>query len=153
VHLVAVDPGEKYCGVAWFVGDPAWRCTSVETFDPAGCVDLLWAQMRGVHLSLHIDLLVIEEYRIYPGHDDYSDVGTVKVIGALEHMARQCGIKVVLQPARIQKIMRPRLKVRGIDLVPGTDALSRGTSHNHVNSAQFHGWYNILKPPTHGSGQ
>lgn len=132
--FIAVDPGEKHCGLAWFDDNPSWHCTSVLTLDPDQCVDRLWRMMDSPYRP---DFLLVEEWRIYPGQDDYGTCGTAEVIGALRHKARQVGLAFLTQPARVMKPTAARMRRHKISMLPGTA---------HTNSAQLHGWHRLLRP-------
>lgn len=135
MRFTAVDPGDKYCGIAWFEPDP-WRCVSCITVDPAECVDRLWRQLENQVYGP--DRLVVEEYRIRPNEgNEWSTCETIKVIGALEHKARQCGVPFDLQTSRILVPTAARVRRQGIQILAGTA---------HTDSAQLHGWHRILNP-------
>ena len=132
--MLAIDPGDTFCGWALFLDGV---CERVGTYQPEGLLD--WVSDIGFELNI----LVIEEYRLYPDKaaaQAYSSFPTVETIGALKFIARQHDIRIVMQPAAAK---RP---ARGISAAKKIRMLSseRGQSI-HAKDAELHGVYWTIK--------
>jgi hypothetical protein len=132
---VSVDPGEKFVGLAY------WRaldgvCLHAKVVSPDEAVDMLWTQLE----TSVLERVVMESWRNFGAEVTWSTCGTVEVIGAVKHKARQKSIEVVMQPSTILRPGRARMQAHGVafpDLshIPAKD-------RNHAESAVIHGnWY------------
>lgn len=102
VNLVAVDPGEKYIGIAHFDAVHDIKCADwAMTIDPHQAVPMLWQYMD----DRRIDHLVVEEWRIQPGNlgAAWSTCFTAEVIGALRFYAQKLGVPFDTLPPRVKK--------------------------------------------------
>lgn len=120
-RILAIDPGET-CGYAkFFDGEP----TIVDQ-----CKDI--TEVIFEHPSP--SLIAYEDYRIYPGklrQHSFSEVPTLKVIGAIEYICKQRNIKAIPILASTAKgfVTNKRLKEWGFyqkGLRHGMDALRLG---------------------------
>lgn len=127
--LIAVDPGEKHVGIARFSqlnGEP-YSLNEAFTTAPQRAIDLLWLLMeRGAFQHV-----VVEEWRVYPGHSVWSTCETAEVIGALRHKARWCNIPFYTLPARVKKPAAGWCRVNQIK--------SKGDTV-HAKDAELIGW-------------
>ena len=103
-QLLAIDPGGAHCGMAWYQDG---TCVRVEEHTPDVCVDLAHHWM----LQPHAQVLIIEEFRLYPWMADtqsFSTFATVEIIGALKTARRWVAphIELVMQPASIKQPTR-----------------------------------------------
>jgi hypothetical protein len=141
--IIAIDPGEKHCGVAVFVavmgedGQPRLECRLTTEHTPEGMLDSLkvWSALYG-NSKLGFDVMVVEKFVLYPEKAAslaWSEMRTVEVIGVLRERCRCEGVPFVLQPASIKKATEGMLRSRGIALK------SRG-SGGHAKDAELHGW-------------
>lgn len=175
--LLAVDPGDRHCGLARFKVRPGptdkdrWRArlTWSTELTPAQLVAVMenqaWpdAALRDLpELTPEtIDVLVVEEFRLYPWmarEQGYSDFKTPRLIGKLELLADWAGVPLYLQGASIKKpsVATARRLVMDCDR-PGEDLpeLVKLTSgrydfvgrNQHVRDAIAHGWYWLLHHP------
>lgn len=135
IRVVSIDPGEKFVGIAlWTRGQVVWA----EVMPPDEAVDWVWAHLDG----RDFERVVMENWRNFGSQVTWSTCGTVEVIGAVKHKARQCGIPVTLQPSTILRPGRARMSAHGVafpDLshIPAKD-------RNHAESAVIHGaWWHL----------
>lgn len=113
IDIFAVDPGEAWCGFAWFhlvrpgphqcdcpfgcSSNGAVRLLQCLTFRPPDeCFDYL-------DTNLHrASVLVLERFRLYPWmarQQGFSSFGTAESIGVIKRIARRLDVPVVLQDA------------------------------------------------------
>lgn len=169
IRLIAVDPGDRHCGVASFSVSQARtaRCERSIEVTPATLVDLFEQDMfhkigqveRGVLSPEPVDVFVVEQFRLYPWmarEQGYSDFPTSRLIGKLEYLAERSGTRLYLQGADIKKRSIAQVR-RWVDDVPppqrGSDPeivrLSSGRydfvgRNQHCRDAVAHGWYWLL---------
>lgn len=64
-NLIAIDPGDRWTGVAFFVEDPeeenGWYCADAQEFDPQEFEDALAETV----LAGDVDIVVYERWRLY----------------------------------------------------------------------------------------
>lgn len=126
VKVLAIDPGAKHCGLAWFDGN---KCVRSATRSPAELYTLL---ERTNHT-----LWVCEEYRIYKWQvQAFDPVLTVERIGVIKYLAKKRGRQLFMQPAMIKKVTRGHLNALGIKHLPGTI---------HAHDAELHGYHFLMK--------
>lgn len=85
--LVAIDPGDKYCGVAFFERDKeskyGWTCVHAQEYDPDQfCFDLAETIIDG-----DIEYIVYERFRLYADKamlQTGSEFKTAQVIGVIK---------------------------------------------------------------------
>lgn len=144
--IIAIDPGEKHCGVALFTismepdGLPECDCTFTTEHTPEGLFDSLkaWGALKG-NSKGGFDVFVVESFRLYPekmASLAYSELRTVEVIGVLRERARQEGVAFITQPASIKKATEGQLRSRGIKVMGKGD---------HARDACLHGYHYWLK--------
>lgn len=158
-RILAIDPGEKHCGLAEFVErSDDWECVRVYELGPDECADRVASLLIGAQLN-H---LVIEEFRIYPDKAlslSYSEVRTAQLIGVLRYLhriarmaqvdvdtgeIRQLGEQEVvcelrMQPAAIKAATVAILRKQGVE-----SEAKRTRSGDHCFDAETHGWHYIL---------
>lgn len=175
--LLAVDPGDRHCGLARFkvrpgsTVDDRWyaKLTWSTELTPRQLVAVMESQAwpDAVLADLpeqrpeSIDVLVVEEFRLYPWmarEQGYSDFKTPRLIGKLELVAEWAGIPLYLQGASVKKlsVAASRRLVMDSDL-PGDERpelvkLVSGRydfvgRNQHVRDAIAHGWYWLLHNP------
>lgn len=128
--LLALDPGET-TGWALFrdgtlTGAGQFRVSSVTVFDR------LFDRFQP-------DQLVVEQYRIYPWRSkqhQWSDVPTLRYIGAIQHAAALRGIPIHFQMAQLVKVFCTNTKLKQWGL--HKDGLK------HADDAIRHGCYYLL---------
>lgn len=159
MRILAIDPGETHCGMAYFEDDDdAWHVVSSWEERPEECFNTAYRFMTEEGL----DVLVVEEFRLFPWKSQqqgFSQLKTVETIGVLRYLHRRaCELieasnnvksnvgkwsepqtlpKWIEQGSSILKPTRAICKAKGIRRVRG--------SNDHEASAQIHGWYYILK--------
>jgi hypothetical protein len=140
--ILAIDPGEEHCGIAVFRAGEKVECVWAGEKKPTDLYDwldvgvALWARD-----DLRWDVLVVEEFRLYPAHakaQAWSRFGTVEVIGVLREWARREGVEVVLQPASAKKVTNAILRKHKVVLK------SRGHG-SHARDAEVHGWHYLIR--------
>jgi hypothetical protein len=102
INLVAVDPGDIHQGVASFE-------LSDRTIIRHWTRDLTSEALFGLVELAPIDVLVVEEYRLYPEfarQQGYSDFPTCETIGVLKYLACKRSIPIYMQGASIKKKSR-----------------------------------------------
>lgn len=88
--LVAIDPGDTYCGVAFFSeGDVkyGWECVDAEEFDPLEFADAFAESI----IDGDFDIVVIERFRLYADksrEQTGSEFETAQLIGILKWLVR-----------------------------------------------------------------
>jgi hypothetical protein len=129
MNILAVDPGDSHVGTA--VSDPG-GITAVEF----SAKDWLQVFMETVS---EYDLVVIEEFKLYPGSApalSWSQLDTVKMIGAMEWIARCSGVPIVLQSAAVKIPTRAQANARGIEWK---------NKSGHASDALLHLYYYMLR--------
>src|ERR1017187_9871856 len=107
MRILAVDPGDSHVGCALYA-DGEVTAAEVNEAD--------WLP-RFAELVETLDLVVIEEFRLYPGSApalSWSPMKTVKMIGAMEWIATCAGVPITLQSAAVKIPTRAQCKARGI---------------------------------------
>ena len=119
---VSIDPGSVHVGMAWWRGA---EIDHIEERTPVTSMTDLVAECP--------QMLVIEEFRLYPTHAQTltgSTMGTSQVIGAMTWWARQ--LPVYMQPAAIKIPTRALIKLNG-DQTPAGSI--------HAQDAFLHGYH------------
>jgi len=132
MKMMAIDPGDVHCGWALFEDG---QCYKVGTFIPEDLLNMVTDMLA----DGDIDVLVVEEYRLYPDKaktQSYSDFPTVETIGALKYLARTRGILIVMQPAAAK---RPATGFASAMKIPML-SYQKGQSR-HAKDAELHGIY------------
>src|ERR1017187_2812754 len=107
--VIAVDPGDAHVGVA------IWRNRKVCAAEYAA--DMCLGKFS--HLILQLDVVVVEEFRLYPGKasaQSWSPMATAEMIGAMKWIASCAGVPITLQSAAVKIPTRQQCKARGIDV-------------------------------------
>ena len=86
--------------------------------------------------SLNVEQVVVEEYRVYPGQNTWSEVETTWLIGVILYHSRKLGIPVKRQKAAVKKPTFALLAARGTPL--------RGDTQ-HARDAEAHGWRWVMR--------
>lgn len=149
MNLWAIDPGGEHVGIAQFSDYPAgpeagggslgtWQCDLAWETDPSDAIDAI----RRVLPTL--DILVVEEFRLYPDRalaQTGSTMPTCELIGQIKLLHRYEGTGALfLQPAAIQEPTAGVLRRRGIR------STAKGTRAGpHALSAELHGWCWLLR--------
>lgn len=148
--LIAIDPGDKHAGIAWFEDD---QCVMAGELDPDVCLDYLVAALKGEEfkrapfggqIPTDPDVLVVEEYRLYPWRTQaqgFSIMSTAEMIGQIKLVYRlfaQEGVLLVMQGSSILKPTAKIAAARGIQ----SKARELGAGP-HARSAELHGVYAI----------
>lgn len=88
--IIAVDPGDKYVGVAFFEradNEYGWECVDCQQTDPETFLDSLPETL----VSGDLEVLVFEIFRLYPDlaqKQQGSEMETSQMIGAIKWMVR-----------------------------------------------------------------
>lgn len=139
--ILAIDPGEVHCGMAYFEDDnESWHLVSSWELEPNDCE---WTAFRMI-TEENLDTLIVEEFRLYPWKSEqqaFNQIRTVEVIGVLRflygravELGHECKWKE--QGASIKKPTAAIINAKGIKAMKG--------SNRHMKDAQLHGWYHIL---------
>lgn len=128
--LLCLDPGET-TGWAIFrhgklTGAGQFRVTRLELFDQ-------------LVTKFNPDMMIIENYRVYPWllkQHSWSEIPTLRYIGALQHIAALRGTPVRLQMAQLVKTYCTNPKLRQWGLYR--------EDKKHANDAIRHGCYFLL---------
>ena len=134
-YLLAIDPGEVHTGFALFRADVGndrpwvWKLRDAWTIDGRELAEDRIVEM--LH-DLPVEQVVIEEFRIYPGQNTWSEVQTAWLIGVVLHHCRRLGIPIKRQKAAVKKPTFAILRSRGTPL--------RGDTQ-HAKDAEAHGWF------------
>jgi hypothetical protein len=90
--LIAIDPGDRYVGVAFFTEDPdeehGWYCADAQEFDPREFEDGFAESI----VNNEYDYVVIERFRLYKDKamlQTGSEFETSQLIGALKFIVRK----------------------------------------------------------------
>lgn len=145
VRWLSIDPGET-TGWALWEGDQLVEAGQAELphfLDDVG--DSLGVgygdstlNVEGAYLFQNVGLLVIERFALYPwkaSQLDFDEMRTSQGIGTLRWIAKQAGVRVVMQPATIK---RPALEGGARELF-----FHPLYENRHANDAIMHGWYFI----------
>lgn len=134
LNLLAVDPGERFVGMAWFYKGEYVHC---DTMSPDDAVDKAWNQIEMEAL----DVVVAEAWRNYEGGNvTWSECRTAEIIGALRHKCRLHDVEFITQPATIKRPADGRMEYHQLtfpDLrsIPASERV-------HAMDAIRHGcWY------------
>lgn len=146
--ILSIDPGDRHVGMAMFRDRiPKPTCLWAAEVTPVECMLLVrdWVE------DSVLDLIVVEEYRLYPWELDsqaWSDLPTARMIGAIQAIAwlwnEDRPVPIHMVPASAKDPMRAQLRPRKIELhyVKGPD----GKRSGHADDAQLHGWHYLLNP-------
>lgn len=129
MRVFAIDPGDRHVGFA------SWHRLERLAYE----VDAAEAVSRLEQILGRGDLLILEEFRLYPekaAAQSYSPMETSQMIGAMKLVARQKGADVVEQGAGIKKATRAQLRARGIKQVG---------EGGHARDAELHLLHYLLK--------
>jgi hypothetical protein len=133
MKLLAIDPGEKYCGVALFTYDlNDILAVLTATWDP----ETLYRKLE--HAVL-LDRVVLERYVIYPWalkQHGFASVPTIEVIGVVKHLCKKTGLPITLQNASIKKQAEGMLRLGGLEVLGST---------RHERDAYLHGMFWLQK--------
>lgn len=146
-YVLAIDPGDVHCGMAWFNAED--RCVWVEEMAPDECVDYVrnWLVKDGRHL-------VFEEFRLYPWlaeQQAFSEMGTAQVIGAIKTVFRWYAgpaSSLTQQPASVKKPTEGIMRARGI-----TRLAVESSAGVHCADAELHGYYYLNNPTNKGASK
>ena len=117
------------------------NCYHVEELRPAAALIVV----EGVLQAKAIDVLVVEEFRLYPhkAKDQiWSTFPTCEMIGAIKYIHAKWGqgCKLAMQSATIKDPMFKQLRARKIK----SQAKKQGVAGQHVLDAECHGYYWLL---------
>lgn len=131
--VIAIDPGEKHCGLAVFVDG---QTRLAQTLPPDGMLSWLESELR--RKPGRPMVVVIEEFRVY---DDkpmtWSDCRTIEVIGVVAWLCARHGVELVRQPAHLKKPTAGHVRHRGVTLIGDTV---------HARDAELHGYHYLWAP-------
>jgi hypothetical protein len=147
---ISVDPGESVgwalwekeklitagTGELWAFGDSVFRAVFGDALENELMDDELAVLFDG------IELMVVEDFRIYPwvakaGGLNFDPVRTARLIGAFTIIGRQSGIPMVLQPAKIKE----RAEAAGAERL----FYAPLNENRHANDAMRHGVYYVAR--------
>lgn len=140
VRMLAIDPGSVHCGMAQFVGE---RCVRAWEVKPYECLLAVqeWLDQDA------LDVLVVENFRLYGNralNQINSELGTVRVIGALEFIHAWWGTeRVKLDVTQMASILDPTKKILKAKKV--VSQAKRSKAGEHALSAELHGYHFLLK--------
>lgn len=134
MFYLAVDPGDKHVGVAWW--DPDYPDRHARQWEADEALDAIEGLMQSAFGS---KVLIIEEWRLYANaamSQIHSEMLTSEMIGALKWMAKKMNFGVVMQGALIKKPTRRQMPARGIQSV---------ATGVHAKDAELHLMHYLLK--------
>jgi hypothetical protein len=109
--VIAVDPGDAHVGMAIWSKTRGIQLLRASEFDADKWLSLF------AKLVENVDIVVIEEFRLYPGKaksQAWSPMATAEMIGAMKWIAHEAGKPVILQGADIKNPTRRQCKARGL---------------------------------------
>ncbi len=130
-QVIAVDPGDAHVGVA------VWRKGTDLKASEVDADKWLALFAKLVH---SVDVVVIEEFRLYPSKakaQAWSPMATAEMIGAMKFITSQAGKPVVLQGADIKIPTRRQCKARGLRW--------KDNKSGHASDALLHLQYYLLR--------
>lgn len=89
---IAIDPGEKHCGVAWLDNKDYGNTT----LSPRGML----RQLESLLVKGAVELVIVEEFRLYPwksNQQSFSQMQTVEVIGVIRFLCEKHKVRMVEQ--------------------------------------------------------
>jgi hypothetical protein len=123
--VVAIDPGEKHCGIAWFNNG---EFTAI-TMSP----DKFLNQLHKLMLAGdNLMTLVVEEFRLFPwksGVQAFSQMSTCEVIGVIKYLARLYNQEVVFQKPSDVKSFVSDNKLRQAGMLTGDSHAKDASRH------------------------
>lgn len=156
LRIVAIDPGDAHCGVAIF---NEGRCLTALECSPDEMLDMV----HEVVTSGRVDVLVVEQWRLYPdkaAEQAGSLMLTSQAIGAIRWIVRHhneliCGFAAANDGATIsEQINEVELVMQDASVKVPTVAVvrhheirpvSRKTAGDHERDAEVHGLHFILR--------
>lgn len=134
-RILSIDPGEVHCGTALWLGG---KCVSVKEYAPGA----LFAYLEDMLRSQSLDLVVMEEFRLYPWkavEQGFSQLKTVETIGVVRYLVARWGMTIPLieQPALIKKPTEGHMRAGGVKHRAVVEKAG-----GHCKDAESHGyWY------------
>jgi hypothetical protein len=142
-RILAIDPGDKWTGWAGLIWSNHGYVTEA--------VGTVWTpEFMGrfpVGMSINPpDVVIIEEYRNFPGRGTWSTNDTSQQIGLLKGELQKRRIPYHMQQPALKKPAAGLMRARGVALLrpPAEDG-----PYIHSWDAQRHAWYWVFQ---HGSG-
>lgn len=139
MRLLAVDPGDVHVGLALFTygpdddGDDAADCERAWETDPETAIDYIASSM----LNYEIDVLVVEEFRLYPDKAKQltgSTMGTCELIGQIKWAHRLDARRrrdIVEETVKLRLVKQRQAEIdrnAGIDLILQPAAIQTPTT-------------------------
>ncbi len=122
MYVLAFDPGET-TGVAWLKHtEGEEEATILDTY-----VTPLWDGIEETILSSPPDVVVIEDFRLYPGKAKFlgfNEMPAAQVIGVIKFLCDKYEIPYVMQPASIKQAVRGDLSE--VKTIHAKDAAKHG---------------------------
>lgn len=161
--VLAVDPGQRNCGMAWFEREELineWACTQAVRTEPMDAMHLI-EQFIDPGYDYRQRALVVEMFQLYPTRmqeQGMSAMGTPEIIGAIKWSylrgsrgGEENALALVMQTASVRHRGCARLAAyRGGTCLAraGKPALHDKSMHRgtnvHACDAEAHGWFWIL---------
>lgn len=131
----------------WHFADDVWAALTENTGPLGGTATdagapFLYNDDLEHLMDLPIKRIVVENFRLYPWKADalrFDEFRTVRLIGALQFMARERGIEFHTQPAKIKE----QSEMGGAE----TFFLRPLHENRHANDAMRHWWYYVMFGP------
>ena len=133
-RILSVDPGSVHNGTVLWYGA---QCAGIKEHTP----ESLFAWVESLLRTQAIDVVVCEEYRLYPwllAEQGFSQVKTVEVIGVLRYLCSRwsLGVAFVEQSATIKRVARAQAEARK------SNAWEAAKEHGvHCMDAYLHGFF------------
>lgn len=120
--VIAIDPGDKHVGIAWWYTDGSRHA---KTLEAESAMDTIKNVIENVQMADGDEdcVLVIEEFRLYANKamaQSWEPMLTSEMIGAIKYVAGEMDVEVVEQGAYIKNPTRKQLQARGIVQVGDT---------------------------------
>lgn len=135
MRMMSIDPGAVHCGTAnWLDAS----CYHVEEFLPGA----LFVALQRALTAKALDVVVCEEYRLYPwksAEQGFSTVETCEVIGVIKYLCALHGVELVMQSATIKKPTEGHMRAKKIP-----NKAVKMKAGGHCKDAVLHGQHYLM---------
>jgi hypothetical protein len=123
LHVMSVDPADKHVGMCAWIGGAIVEAKTITPIEMCAIVE-----------NVQFDMLVIEEFRLYPWmakNLGFNDMKTSQMIGAMKYLAQRNGTPVTMQGASIKKPAFELMKHNEFELPKGTQHMKDAAAHGY----------------------
>lgn len=135
MNVLAIDPGEIHCGVAYF--DKRGNCSWTVEMTPMELFQFIGQTMQN-------EVIIVESFRLYPDKamaQQWSQLKTVETIGVIRYLCLTKHLDMVEQAASIKNVAKRQMKARDVENKAVVERKG-----GHAADAFMHGWYYCHKP-------